>query len=69
MARIDLLRVLLVRAQARRVLLDAGEFETAGEALAPLYAWAMQRGLVRRYGEGNIKAVIEAPFITAPRTG
>ena len=65
------LRVLRARAEARRLLMDASltlamkdrdEFETAEAALGPLYDWAEEQGLVARYGEGFIKAIIEMPF-------
>jgi len=39
--------------------------DTPATWLGPLYAWAEQKGLVRKYGEDFVKAIIEAPFLVA----
>jgi hypothetical protein len=59
----SLLRILEERAQARALLFAAGEFGGNLErAIAPLWHWAQQLGLVEQVGETTIKAIIESPF-------
>jgi hypothetical protein len=56
------LLALQARAEARALLYQCCEFETIEQALAPLFADAVDLGLVDELGEAAIKAIIEAPF-------
>jgi hypothetical protein len=60
------LLALQARAEARALLWRCCEFKTIEQALAPLFDDATRQGLVDRYGEASIKALIEAPFVDNP---
>lgn len=57
------LLVLQARADARARLYRAGFYDSIENALAPLFADALQSGLVDELSEAGVKAVIEIPFL------
>jgi hypothetical protein len=57
------LLALQARAEARALLWRCCTFETIEQALAPLFDDATRQGLVDRYGEAFVKALIENPFV------
>jgi hypothetical protein len=58
---IDPLRVLLSRAEARAVLYRAGEFDLY-HAVAPLFVYADDAGIIKELGEAAVLALIRQAF-------
>lgn len=58
---IDPLRILLSRAEARAVLYRAGEFDLY-DAVAPLFVYADDAGIIEELGEAAVLALIRQAF-------
>jgi hypothetical protein len=63
------LLVLWERAEARALLLGAGEFASFDEAIAPLIDYAHQTGLLERLGARAVYDLICCPFTTIHEAG
>lgn len=62
MASLSPILVLQARAEARAVLLAAGEIASLDEAMNPLFDYAHQHGLVELVGADTVFAIINGPF-------
>jgi len=61
-ARIDALRVLEARAQARALLFRCGEYEDSGEAVGALLAYAHESGIAADFGFDYVLEIVRVPF-------
>ena len=59
------LLILQARAEARAILYCHQHYDTIEAALEPLFAYAVDAGIVDQLGEADTKAMIEAPFVAA----
>jgi hypothetical protein len=63
---IDPLRILQARAEARAMLFAASEFDL-DEALAPLYSYAIESGVIEEFGMDLVTNILHDAF--AERAG
>jgi len=56
------IRVLQARAEARALLYACGEYADVEEAVDPLFAYAIESGIVADLGMDAVKSIIEQAF-------